>query len=192
MAFFTFAGLTLISAIAAMTMRNLVYCGLCSAAAFAGIAAIYLQLSAEFVGFAQFLVYVGAIAILIVFTVLLTRGTDIKPTVAIVSRGWIAGVVIAGLVFASISVPVFMSATLWRTAPPEVAAPVEMIGLELMTRYILPLEAIGLLLTVALIGAVVIAMREKPAESIEPEVTDLEENSTPAPRFDVSSLEVKS
>ena len=63
-AFLLCAALTLACAVAAMTLRNLVHCALCAAAAFAGLATIYLQLDAEFVGFAQFLVYVGAVAIL--------------------------------------------------------------------------------------------------------------------------------
>ncbi len=73
------AAVTLAGAVAAMMLRNLVHCALCAAGAFAGLAAIYLQLNAEFVGFAQLLIYVGAIAIFIVFTVLLTRGADIQP-----------------------------------------------------------------------------------------------------------------
>ena len=60
------AALTLVSAIAAMSLRNLVHCALSLAVTFAGIAAMYLQLDAQFVGFAQILVYIGAVAILIV------------------------------------------------------------------------------------------------------------------------------
>ena len=51
-------------ALAAMTLRNLVHCALALAVTFLGLAAIYLQLNAQFVGFAQVLVYVGAVAIL--------------------------------------------------------------------------------------------------------------------------------
>ena len=61
------------SAIAAMSLRNLVHCALCLVITFAGLAGIYLQLGAEFVGFAQILVYVGAVAILVVYAILLTR-----------------------------------------------------------------------------------------------------------------------
>ena len=56
-----------------MSLRNLVHCALAMVVAFSGIAALYLQLDAQFVGFAEILVYVGAIAILIVFAILLTR-----------------------------------------------------------------------------------------------------------------------
>ncbi len=58
--FILIAAFTVAFAVAAMTLRRLVHCALCAAAAFAGLAMIYLQLDAEFVGFAQLLVYVGS------------------------------------------------------------------------------------------------------------------------------------
>src|SRR5207249_2273823 len=61
------AVVTLASAIAAMSLRNLVHCALSLVVTFAGLAVFYLQLGAQFVGLAQILVYVGAVAILIVF-----------------------------------------------------------------------------------------------------------------------------
>ena len=57
------AVVTIAAAVAAMSLRNLVHCALALAVAFAGIAAAYLQLGAQFVGFTQLLVYVGAVAI---------------------------------------------------------------------------------------------------------------------------------
>jgi NADH:ubiquinone oxidoreductase subunit 6 (subunit J) len=162
-AFYLLAAFTLASAIAAMTLRNLVHCALCVASAFAGIAMIYLQLDAEFVGFAQVLVYIGAVAILIVFTVLLTRGAEVKPGVAFVSKSWLAGLIAAGLVFAGVVTPILLSPSLEKTVPEAVpSATVQQIGDKLMTDYVLPLEGIGLLLTAALLGGVVIAMQEKP------------------------------
>ncbi len=59
-----------------MMFRGLVHCALALAVAFAGIGALYLSLGAQFLGLAQLLVYVGAIAVLIVFVILLTRGGD--------------------------------------------------------------------------------------------------------------------
>ena len=70
------AVLTIASAVAAMTLRNLVHCALALTVTFVGLAAAFLQLGAEFAGLAQILVYVGAVAILIVFTILLTRSGD--------------------------------------------------------------------------------------------------------------------
>jgi NADH-quinone oxidoreductase subunit J len=161
-AFLLCAALTLAGAVAAMSMRNLVHCALCAAGAFAGLAMLYLQLDAQFVGFAQFLVYVGAIAILIVFTVMLTRGAEIQPGVSTSSRAPWAGLFVGALVLACLVGSIVASPGLFRLPSETASAPVQKIGEQLMTQYIMPLETIGLLLTAALLGAVVIAMREPP------------------------------
>ena len=72
-AFFVIAILTLAAALAAATLPKLVHAALCFALAFVGVAAFYFLLGAEFVGLVQVFVYVGAVAVLIVFTILLTR-----------------------------------------------------------------------------------------------------------------------
>ena len=77
--FVIIAALTVVSALAAMSLRNLVHCALCLTITFAGLAALYLKLNAQFVGLAQVLVYIGAVAILIVFAILLTRSDDQTP-----------------------------------------------------------------------------------------------------------------
>src|ERR1039458_2806644 len=162
-AFYLIAGITVAFAVAAMALRQLVHCALWAAAAFAGLAVIYLQLDAEFVGFAQLLVYVGAIAILIVFAVLLTRGDEVLPGSRQSSPSWVWGVAVAMVVLAAIALPILASPTLQRLAPPSAGIPAKLtglIGVELMTHYVLPLEMIGVLLTAALLGAVVIALRE--------------------------------
>jgi len=161
--FLSCAVLTLLAAIAAMTLRNLVHCALCAAASFAGLAAIYLQLNAEFVGFAQILVYVGAVAILIVFTILLTHGSDVKAGEPVRSSSLWTGLGVAAVVLSALVAPITRSASLWLLPSANPQAPVAAIGRVLMTQYVLPLETIGLLLTAALLGGVVIAMREKPA-----------------------------
>src|SRR5437016_9479733 len=89
---------TVASALAAMTLRNLVHCALALTITFAGLAAFYLQLDAQFVGFAQILVYIGAVAILIVFAILLTRGSE-PPRDSILSPLWMSGVFVAVVVF---------------------------------------------------------------------------------------------
>jgi NADH-quinone oxidoreductase subunit J len=152
---------TLVFAIAAMSLRQMVHCALSAAAAFAGLALIYLELNAPFVGFAQLLVYVGAIAILIVFAVLLTRGDEVGPNRSQASPSWLAGLAVALLVLGAIALPILSSPSLQKVAPPVATAPVKRIGEELMTCYVLPLETVGVLLTAAMIGAVVIALREE-------------------------------
>jgi NADH-quinone oxidoreductase subunit J len=154
------AVLTLTSAVAAMSLRNLVHCVLILMVTFAGLAAFYLQLDAQFVGFAQILIYLGAIAIIIVFAILLTRGSEPSRKSGF-SLNWIAGVGIAAAVFGLLSGIILTSRALTREIRPPPEVTVSQIGTQLMGRFILPLEVVGLLLTAALIGAVIIAMREK-------------------------------
>src|SRR5664280_2854941 len=155
--------LTLASAMAAMSLRNLVHCALALTVTFAGLAAFYMQLDAQFVGFAQVLVYIGAVAILIVFAILLTHRGE-PPRSSIFSATWVAGVSIAVAVFGVLGGLVLSSQAVIRKVPPPPDISVRQIGEQLMTRFILPLEVIGLLLTAALIGAVIIAIHEKGRE----------------------------
>jgi NADH-quinone oxidoreductase subunit J len=152
---------TLLAAVAAMSLRNLVHCALTLAIAFSGIAALYLQLGAEFVGFTEILVYVGAVAILIVMAILLTRsGESSQPRV--LAAGWPAGVAATALVFTMLGYAILKSTALPDGSAPAPAVTVRDLGLSLMSRYILPLEIIALALTAAMIGAVLIALREEP------------------------------
>jgi NADH:ubiquinone oxidoreductase subunit 6 (subunit J) len=156
-AFAIIAALTLVSAIGAMCFRNLVHCALSLAVAFAGLAALYLQLGAAFVGWAQILVYIGAVAILIMFAILLTRSGESSPQ-PVISRSWVAGIAVAMLVFGVLARVILTSSIADRGAPEKNEPKVRQIGTELMTHYVLPLEAVGLLLTAATIGAAVIAL----------------------------------
>jgi NADH-quinone oxidoreductase subunit J len=156
-------GLTVGAAVAAMALRNLVHCALSLTVALVGLALLYLRLGAEFAGFVQILVYVGAVAILIVFAILLTRGSE-APAGRITYGPW-SGILVAAAVFGALAWAVTGSAALKAlpAAPPQPALPVKAIGERLMTDYVLPLQVIALLLTAALLGAVVIAMREPKA-----------------------------
>lgn len=160
---FTILGvLTLAGAVAAMSLRNLVHCALCLVVAFGGLAGLFILLGAEFVGLAQVLVYVGAVAILIVFAILLTRGAE-PPTQPGLSASWRWGCGVATVTFLCLAFCIGRS-SLQEAAPgPTTALSARRIGEELMTNYVLPLEVVALLLTAALIGAVLIAMRERTA-----------------------------
>ncbi len=150
---------TLASGMAAMGLRNLVHCALSLAVTFAGLAALYLELNAEFIGFAQILVYVGAVAILIVFAILLTRGSE-PALEKIYSPQWLIGLGIALLVFGLIAAVILSTKALPAQPVSAPVSTVRQLGDQLMSRYILPLEVLGLLLTAALIGAVILALPE--------------------------------
>jgi NADH-quinone oxidoreductase subunit J len=157
------AVMTLASAVAAMSLRNLVHCVLALTVTFAGLAAFYLQLDAQFVGFAQVLVYIGAVSILVVFAVLLTRSGE-PPRQSMFSATWVVGIGVAVTVFGLLGGLILSSRALTSEPRPPPEITVREIGDQLMNKFILPLEVIGLLLTAALIGAVIIAMREKENE----------------------------
>src|SRR4051812_9727690 len=154
------AALTIAAAVAAMSLRNLVHCALALALAFAGIAAAYLQLGAQFVGFTQLLVYVGAVAILVVFAILLTRGSE-SPEQSVLSAGWLTGVAVTIAVLGVLVYAIAKSSVIQRSASTQPDVTVREIGTALMNKFVLPLEVLGLLLTAALIGAVIIAMKEE-------------------------------
>jgi NADH-quinone oxidoreductase subunit J len=158
--FWSLAAVTVCSGLAAVLLKNTVHCALAVTGAFAGLALLFLQLDAQFAGFAQVLVYIGAVAILIVFAILLTRGSE-TPQGGVFSRTWFAGLSIAAAVFAVLAWAVLhsVSALPNEQGTPEVS--VLQIGNALMSRYVLPLEIVALLLTAAMIGAVIVAMHEK-------------------------------
>jgi NADH:ubiquinone oxidoreductase subunit 6 (subunit J) len=158
--FVIIAAVTIAAAVAAMSLRNLVHCALALAVAFAGIAAAYLQLGAQFVGFTQLLVYVGAVAILVVFAILLTRSSE--PTQqTVLSSGWLTGIVVTLVVLGVLVFAIAKSSVIQDTVSNPPSVTVRQIGEALMNKFVLPMEVIGLLLTAALIGAVIIAMKEE-------------------------------
>ncbi len=151
---------TLAGGLAAVTLKNTVHCALALTVALAGLALFFLRLDAQFVGFAQILIYIGAVAILVVFAILLTRSSEPEASGGIVSSRWLAGVIIAAAVFAVLGWAILRSAPALAHESAAPAVTVHQIGTALMGRYVLPLEIVALLLTSALIGAVIVAMHE--------------------------------
>lgn len=161
---FLFLGvLTLGGAIAAMSMRSPVHCALCLVVTFSGLAGVYLHLGAHFLGLAQVLVYVGAVAILLVFVLLLTRSGDRDDGTG--SRdAWKVAVPVSSVVVMGLAAAVWGRSGM--PAPAEPAAPVAVkdLGQALMTDYVIPLQLVGVVLTVAMIGAAILALQEKRPE----------------------------
>jgi len=158
-AFLIVSLLMLAGAFAAATLRPLIHAVLCLVVAFIGLAVLFFLLGAEFVGLVQVLVYVGAVTVLVMFTVLLTRGK---------AQGWLStdgsfmnwvSLVAAGCVFFPLAGAILTSST------PSVASKANLavadLGMVLMGKYIWPVLSLGLLLTAALIGAVILVMEEK-------------------------------
>ncbi|HEU5246804.1 MAG TPA: NADH-quinone oxidoreductase subunit J [Candidatus Udaeobacter sp.] len=155
-AFVIIAVLTLATALAAATLQKLMHAALSFAVALVGVAALFFLLGAEFVGLVLVFVYVGAVAVLIVFTILLTRRDVGKDRGA----NW-GGALLAIAVFGGLAWAVFRTQSVAIVAPHVRTLTVKRIGETLMTSYVWPLQCVGLLLTAALIGALVLVMEEK-------------------------------
>ncbi len=151
------AGLTLGSAALAMTLRNLIHSALLLIFSWAGIAAFYLWAGAEFVAFAQALVYLGAVSMVVLFAVLLTRQSYVGPehsTGGAVRASWalLAAAGVMGVLAGAI-----LGTGLDSNPGAGPVITVRQLGLELMGRHAASLLVVGVILTVALLGAVVLA-----------------------------------
>lgn len=163
--FLVLAGFILGAAVLVVTAKNIVHAALWLIGSFFAVGALYMLMEAEFLGVAQVLVYVGAISILILFAIMLTRDTAGDDERLLTQRWWVALVVSAGL-FGLLIAPTVLS-TDWATVPPPPAgeaasiASAREIGTSFMREYLLPFEVASVLLLVALVGAIVIAFEER-------------------------------
>ena len=182
--FFILSALVLLSGVMVVVAKNIIHAALWLIASFAGVAALYFLLEAPFIGVVQVLVYAGAVSILMLFAIMLTRQVTGEATRQLFERWWVSAVVAVGLFFLVI-VPTILRpgittaggepgtwprtdlaqqpATGGGTAAETtttIAGAFE-IGRSFMQEYLLPFEVASILLLVALIGAVVIAYEER-------------------------------
>jgi NADH:ubiquinone oxidoreductase subunit 6 (subunit J) len=139
-----------------IVVRNLLHAILFLIVSFIGVAGIYITLSADFVAVAQVLIYAGAIAVLMIFAVMLTprSARDNGENYLRLPAALLAGMVVAGLSFVVIE-------TDWREAArgPFDSTATE-IGEALVSPFVLPFEIASLLLVVAMIGAIVLVRED--------------------------------
>jgi NADH:ubiquinone oxidoreductase subunit 6 (subunit J) len=152
---------TLGTAAVAMTLRNLIHSALLLIASWAGVAAFYLWAGAEFVAFAEVLVYVGAVSMVVLFAVLLTRRsradfTVTPDSVGRASSGFLAGGAVCGVLFGAV-----IASPMGVMSSPTPTVTVRQIGTQLMGTHAAALLIVGVLLTVALLGAIVIASADR-------------------------------
>lgn len=153
--FLVLGGLTVIGALGTVLMRNIVHSALFLVISFVAVAGIYIMLEADFLFAIQILIYVGAVATLILFGVMLTRG--ISGDQPQNNSQVIPAAIMALLLFGAVLTPVILN-TVWPDsggAAPQ--ATTALLGQELMTTYALPFEVAGVLLLVALVGAIIVA-----------------------------------
>lgn len=161
--FFIFAIISIAAAWGVVTSKNIVHSALCLALSFAGVAALYVLMNADYLAAVQLLVYTGAISIMVVFAVMLTLRGDVKES-SPANRKWGWGMLVSVLLFVTIALVIFTNPD-WRVLPVAWSggSTASDISLLMFTKYMIPFEAAAILLTMALIGAVLLAKgaREK-------------------------------
>lgn len=147
------------AAIAVVTTRNVIHAALYLVATLSGAGALYVLLLAEFVAWVQILVYVGAIVVLMLFGLMLTRAPIGKGNFDNDQR--LVAAICAGAIFFVTSV-VMMQAFEGQTIDltRETGTLTRTVGEVIFSSYVLPFEAVSVLLLAALIGAVVIARKD--------------------------------
>lgn len=162
-AFYGFAGLIVLSAIVVLVTRNILYAAFSLLLTFLGISAVYVLAGADFLAVTQILVYVGGILVLMIFGVMLTNQVSGKP-VHTQHHNQFWGLVIGGSLFYLLARSIFLegfSSIEWLQSDSVVStSTVQLLGIQLMSDFILPFELTGVLLLIALIGAAYVAQRQ--------------------------------
>ena len=160
--FYLFAAITVLSSAMVVLSSRLTYAAFSLLLTFFGVAGLYVFLGADFIAATQVLIYVGGILILLLFGIMLTqRISDVRILASRVQ--FVPSVIVVGCVFVLLLSVIF--GTQWKitdTAPAEYTT--ETIGKLLMTKYLIPFEAVAVLLLVALIGASTLARSESDSE----------------------------
>jgi NADH-quinone oxidoreductase subunit J len=158
-AFAVIAAVGAISAIAVVTARNVVHAALYLVAALLSVGATFLLLGAEFAGWVQILIYVGAIVILFLFGLMLTKAPIGRDTLDN-TRRWL-GVLVAAGVFAGLVFLIQDAFPLDADRFAAYQASTGDVGESMFREFVLPFEAVSFLLLAALIGAIVLARKDE-------------------------------
>ncbi|MDP9301912.1 MAG: NADH-quinone oxidoreductase subunit J [Actinomycetota bacterium] len=158
-AFVVVATIGSIAAVAVVTARNVVHAALYLVVTLASVGITFLLLGAEFVGWVQILIYVGAIVILFLFGLMLTKAPIGRDTLDYQNRA--VGAVVAVVVALGLGSLILQAWPLSTPAAPSAPGGSDVLGSALFTTYVLPFEAVSFLLLAALIGAIVLARRDE-------------------------------
>ena len=166
-----FAGVALLTAAAgflAVTTRQVVHAALWLVVALGGVAGAYLVLGAEVVALVQLLVYVGAIVVLVLFALMLTRAPvgpdDVEPGLPQRVAAGLAGAALAALVGGALLRAAGGQVVQVRRERGEAAT----VGEVLFTSWVLPFELLSVLLLAALVAAVAVSRGRAPGDPVDP------------------------
>lgn len=158
--FIALAGITLVGALGVVLLKNIVHAALSLVLSFLGVAAIYFQLQAEFLGLVQIMVYAGAISVLMIFAIMLVMDREPERTNLSHKSGQLWGGVIAVLFAAVIGISIWGSQYGVQPANGE-ADRIGQIAQLIMSNFVVAFEAAAILLLVAVVGAIILAKGAK-------------------------------
>ena len=169
-AFYAFAALSLIGAMAVLLTRNVLYAAFFLLLTLLGVAGLFVLASADFLAIAQIMIYVGGVLVLVIFGVMLTNKPQQPMEVSsqqpnrIVSlnrtdgvAGWLVAVLVAGSLFAALFTLLMRANFTLLNQPVGWQSTLQIVGKQLMTEYVVPFEIAGILLLAALVGATYLA-----------------------------------
>lgn len=158
--FFLFAGLAIASAISMVYHKNPLYSAISLVGVFISLSCIYVTLAAPFIAAVQILIYAGAIMVLVVFVIMLLNLDEDKPLNRLrylyALGGGLGVILLAQTFFIFYAV---MKAPNQAVDPATTAGKTLDIGRAMYTEYLLPVEIVGVLLMMAIIGAVILSRR---------------------------------
>ena len=157
-AFGIIAAMMIFAALCVVTTKNVVHAALWLVLVLAGVAAQYILAAAEFVAVSQVLVYIGAVMVLFLFGIMLTKA-KLGSEEGLNNPGWAIGIPVAVLLLgllAYVSIDAFEDTTLPDRGP----TPTELISDEFLSPYLIPFLALSFVLLAAAIGAIVLARKD--------------------------------
>ena len=166
-AFLVIAVIGGLAGVAVVTARNVVHAALYLVIALASVGVTFLLVGAEFVGWTQILIYVGAIVILFLFGLMLTKAPIGRDTLDHLPQNRIVGAIVAVVIFVGLAA---LMLAVWpvgsTAASAQALGSTEAVGAVMFRDYVLPFEVVSFLLLAALIGAIVLARKDdEPAPS---------------------------
>ncbi len=157
-AFGVIAAAIVLAALRVVTTRNIVHAALYLIIVLAGVAAQYFLLGAEFIGTAQILIYLGAIVVLFLFGIMLTRAPLRGESSLDNDQRWLAAIV--GLLLLAVMSYTLIDAFDDQKLPEDTVQRTAQVADSVFSTYLVPFEVVSVLLLAALVGAIVIARKD--------------------------------
>ena len=156
--FYFIAAGTVLGGLGVVLIRSSVYAALFLILSLLSVAGLYILLASEFLALVQVLIYGGAVTVLLLFALMLTRVQDLPETLDGPQKPFAA---LAGLTLLGVLIAMYKQTTWPRDAGQVTVVPLDAVGEALFRRWAVPFEVASLVLLVALIGAIVLARQEE-------------------------------